>query len=162
MKTHSYLTDLSDAEWAWLEPLFPAARTGRVRHYSLRTIVHALLDVLRAGCAWRLLPPDWPPWQSVYYYLRQWRREGTRERIHTVLREQLRIALGRNPQPNAGSVDSQSVKTTSVGGGERGDEAMMAPRNWSGASGLCWSIPKDCSWRSMSIRPPSWIAMASR
>jgi putative transposase len=72
----------------------------------LRTIVNALLYELRSGCAWRLLPVDWPPWQTVYYYLRKWRRDGTLERIHTILREQLRRALGRDPQPSAGSVDS--------------------------------------------------------
>jgi transposase len=65
MKTQTYLTNLSDAEWARLEPLFPAARTGHPRHQSLRAIVHALLYVLRTGCAWHLLPTDWPPWQRV-------------------------------------------------------------------------------------------------
>lgn len=90
-------------------------RAGHPRHHSLRTIANALLYVSRTGCAWRLLPPDWPPWQTVYYYLRKWSQDGTMERIHTILREVLWIALGRNPQTSAGSVDSQSVKTTSAG-----------------------------------------------
>src|SRR5262249_27221167 len=116
MQTHSSLTNLSDAEWARLAPLLPVARTGHPRHHRLRTLVNALLSVLRTGCAWRLLPVDWPPWHSGYYYLRKWRRDGTLERLHTVLREELRSALGRSPQPSAGSVDRHSVKTTRVRG----------------------------------------------
>jgi putative transposase len=97
MQTHTYLTDLSDAEWARLEPLLPVARTGHPRQHRLRTIVNALLYVLRTGCAWRLLPADWPPWQSVYYSLRKWRRDGTLERIHTRLRERLAAPWGAIP-----------------------------------------------------------------
>ena len=77
--------------------------------------------MLRTSCAWRWLPADWPAWQSVYSSRSTWRRDGTLECIHTLLRDELRVALGRDPQPSAGSVDSPSVQTTGVGG-VRGDE----------------------------------------
>src|SRR3569623_1402560 len=117
----TYPTDLSDAEWGCLEPHLPAPKaTGRPRVYPLREILNAIFYVVRSGCSWRLLPHDFPPWRSVYHYFRRFRLDGTWERMHAALRERVRVRLKRNPQPSAGVVDSQAVKTTGVGGKERG------------------------------------------
>ena len=89
---------------------------GRPRLHSPRTILNAIFYQLRTGGAWRFLPQEWPPWQTVYAYLRRWRRDGTWERIHQLLRAGLRQRLGRDAQPSAGSIDSQSLKTSGVGG----------------------------------------------
>ena len=116
-----YPTDLSDAEWMCIEPYITSPnRRGRPRIYSLRRVLDAIFYVLKSGCPWRLLPREFPPWRAVYYWFRKWRLDGTFERLNAVLRERLRIRLGRNAQPSAGIVDSQSAKTTGVGGEQRG------------------------------------------
>jgi putative transposase len=117
----AYQSDLSDAEWSCLESYLPAPKAnGRPRIYPLREILNAIFYVVRSGCAWRLLPHDFPSWKTVYHYFRFWRLDGTWERMHAALRDRVRVRLKRNPQPSAAIVDSQSVKTTGVGGKERG------------------------------------------
>jgi putative transposase len=117
----AYQTDLSDGEWSFLEPHLPIPNaTGRPRMHSTREILNAVFYIVRGGCAWRLLPHDFPPWKTVYHYFRSWRLDGTWERLHAALRKRVRVRLKRNSQPSAGIVDSQSVKTTGVGGEGRG------------------------------------------
>jgi putative transposase len=119
----AYQSDLSDAEWSCLEPHLPAPEAnGRPRLHSPRKILDAILYVLKSGCAWRLLPHDFPPWKTVYHYFRSWRLDGTWEKMHLALRKRMRVRLERDPQPSAAIVDSQSIKTTGIGGKERGYE----------------------------------------
>ena len=121
MESRRYPTDLSDDEWRCIGPHLPEPTgQGRPRLHGLRAILDAVFYVLKSGCPWRLLPKDFPPWKTVYDWFRRWRIDGTWERLNTELRERLRVRLGRNSQPSAGIVDSQSVRTTGVGGKERG------------------------------------------
>ena len=92
MDTHPYNTTLTDTEWDLVYPLLPQqSKTGRPRRHHLRRLLDAIFYAVRAGCAWRLLPQEWPPWKTVYHSLRVWRLDGTWERIHTALREALHV-----------------------------------------------------------------------
>jgi putative transposase len=117
MSREAYPSDLSDAEWEFVAPLIPPAKSGgRPRTVDIREVLDAIFYVLRSGCAWRMLPHDFPNWQTVYTYFRNWRKDGTWERLNTVLRQQVRQAAGREAEPSAAIIDSQSVKTTEKGG----------------------------------------------
>ena len=117
MERKRYSIDITDAQWQVLEPLIPPAKPGgRPRTVDMREVINGIFYVTRSGCAWRLVPHDLPPWGTVWYYFRQWRLDGTWQKIHDALRSQTRVAAGREESPSAAILDSQSVKTTEKGG----------------------------------------------
>jgi transposase len=125
-----YPSDLSDAEWSLLEPLLPAPRWGgpaggRPEAHPRREIVNAIRYLVRSGCAWRALPADFPPWQTVYHHFCRWQGDGTTSRIHDALRAQARLAAGRDREPTAAVIDSQSVRAA--------DTVPKASRGWDNA-----------------------------
>lgn len=114
---YSYSSDVSDRAWDRLGPLLlRAAKTGRPRRVAQREVVNAILYVSRSGCAWRLLPHDFPAWQTVYSYFRLWRVLGVWERVNAVLRERVRVQAGREREPSACIIDAQSIRTNERGG----------------------------------------------
>ncbi len=117
----TYPSDVTDEEWTILEPLIPIARPGgRPVEIPRREIVNAIFYVLRSACPWRYLPHEFPRWFTVYSYFRRWKRDGTWERVHQALRRDLRVAAGREAEPSAAILDSQSIKTSPVRGDARG------------------------------------------
>jgi len=116
-KNQLYPTDLTDRHWDCIKELIPAAKPGgRPRTLEMRAVINAILYMVMSGCQWRMLPREYPAWQSVYTYFQQWRDDGTWQRIHDTLRAQVRERAGRHKHPTAGALDSQSVKTMQIPG----------------------------------------------
>lgn len=135
MNRQPYPTDVTDAQWNELSPLLPPPkRRGRRRTIEQREVINGILYVVRSGCAWRMVPHDLPPWGTLWWYFRRWRLDGTWERVHEALRTKARMAVGREAEPSAAIVDSQSVKTTEKGG----PEATTLGRKLLGVSGTWW------------------------
>lgn len=117
IKRKSYPSDLTDKQWKIIAPLIPPPKWGgRPREADMREIINAVIYLVKSGCDWRMLPHDFPKWDLVYHYFRDWKNDGTWKKIHDSLRGKVRKKVGKKAQPSAGIIDSQSVKTTKKGG----------------------------------------------
>jgi putative transposase len=112
-----YPTDLTDSQWDLIKEMLPAPKPGgRPRTLDLRQVINAILYLVVGGIQWRMMPKEYPKWQSVYYYFREWRKSGLWQRMHDTLRARVREKADRHKHPTAGCLDSQSVETTLVAG----------------------------------------------
>jgi len=138
MERPRYPSDLSDKQWQIIAPLIPPAKPGgRPRVVDTREVINATLYLVRSGCAWRMLPTDFPPWSTVHGYYRRFRLAGVWQQIHDSLREQVRLEAGREATPSAAIIDSQRVKTTEKGGAA----VMMPARKSTAANDISLSRP---------------------
>jgi len=144
MEPRHYDTDLTDAQFALVRPFLPQPKKMGRPPADLRAVLNAILYLVRSGCQWRLLPHDFPPWSTVHTWYRRWRRDGTWERLHEALRQQVRRPAGRHPGPRSSAADSQSVKTTPQGGAkgfDNGKKVHGRKRHiWVDSMGLLLSV----------------------
>ena len=150
-----YPSDLSDQEWEILQPLLSSPeKRGRPPKWPLRHVADAVFYLLRSGCSWRMLPKEYPPWQTVYYHFRKWRIDGRLRRAHDRLREAVREREGREPDPSAAVIDSQVVKTTPVGGIK--SAATTGPNASLAGSATSWwtrgraGVGREGPWRQLA------------
>ena len=140
-----YPSDLTDREWALVEPAIPPAkRGGNKRTVDMREVTNGLMYVLSTGCQWRAIPKDLPPRSTVNFYFCRWQHDGTLDRLHHTLYVRCREQVDREVSPTAAIIDSQSVKSAEKGGAGLIRRASTAARRSKGKSGTSWSMRKAC------------------